>query len=109
VEASIQAVSPELILSAPKSTGSVGAAGAAAAGALSAALAAGAVASAADVEAEVADGSSAQAGAREKVNRQSSTHRDTVVINANPLTCVTAQLLSVDYRGKQADRKAWRR
>jgi hypothetical protein len=72
VEASIQAVSPELILSAPINTGSVGAAGAAAAGAAVAALASAAGAVAADAAA-LAGASSAQAtdiADAKRVNRQ---------------------------------------
>src|SRR5258708_34911395 len=85
VEVSIQAVSPELILSVPMSCGSVGAAGAVAASA-----AAGAVESAAGPEACAADGvvagvSSAHTAGMESVNSpRKSNRRNSVVINANP-------------------------
>src|SRR5258708_22308105 len=86
VEVSIQAVSPELILSVPMSCGSVGAAGAAAASA-----AAGAAESAAGAEACAADGvvagvSSAHTAGMEIVNSPRTTNRrNSVVINAKPL------------------------
>ena len=85
VEVSIQAVSPELILSVPMSCGSVGAAVAVAASA-----AAGAVESAAGAEACAADGvvagvSSAHTEGMESVNSPRKTNRrNSVVINANP-------------------------
>jgi len=74
VEVSIQAVSPELILSVPMSCGSVGAAGAAAS------AAAGAVESAAGAEACAADGvvagvSSAHNGGDGDVNSPIKTNR----------------------------------
>src|SRR5712671_3368080 len=81
VEVSIQAVSPELILSVPMSCGSVGAAAAASAGAPSAAAGA-AVCAVGAAEAGV---SSAHAAGMENVNRPSTTNRDNLVINANPL------------------------
>jgi hypothetical protein len=85
VEVSIQAVSPELILSVPMSCGSVGAAGAAAASG-----AAGAAESAAGAEPCAADGaeagvSSAHTAGTEIVNSPRTTNRrNSVVINANP-------------------------
>src|SRR5258708_39788642 len=85
VEVSIQAVSPELILSVPMSCGSVGAAGAAAS------AAAGAAESAAGAEACAADGvvagvSSAHTAGMEIVNSPRTTNRrNSVVINAKPL------------------------
>src|SRR5450631_309012 len=79
VEVSIQAVSPELILSTPMSCGSVGA------GAASGAAAGAAVAcswGAADAAAPGA--SSAHAAGIENVNKLKRTSRDSVVFNANP-------------------------
>ena len=91
VEVSIQAVSPELILSVPMSCGSVGAAGAVAPPA-----AAGAVESAAGAEACAAGGvvagvSSAHTAGMESVNSPIKTNRrNSVVINANPfLNCLS--------------------
>src|SRR5258707_8149246 len=81
VEVSIQAVSPELILSVPMSCGSVGAAAAASAAAPSAAAGA-AVCAVGAAEAGV---SSAHAAGMEKVNKPSTPIRDNLVINANPL------------------------
>src|SRR3979490_1581836 len=71
VEVSIQAVSPELILSVPMSCGSVGAAAASAAAGSAAAGAAGCAVA-------------AHAAGMENVNRPSTTNRDNLVINAIP-------------------------
>ena len=82
VDVSIQAVSPELILSVPMSCGSVGAAGAAASAAAVSVVAGAAVCAVGAAEAGV---SSAHAAGMENVNRPSTTNRDNLVINANPL------------------------
>src|SRR6266853_6340876 len=108
VEVSIQAVSPELILSVPMSCGSVGAAGAAAASA-----AAGAAESAAGAEACAADGvvagvSSAHTAGMEIVNSPRTTsRRNSVVINAKPLLdCLSVPLVCTNsYDMRQNDDK----
>ena len=76
VEASIQAVSPELILSTPTSCGSVGAG--AASGAAAGACSCG------GADAAALGASSAHAAGIENVNKLKRTNRDSVVFNANP-------------------------
>jgi hypothetical protein len=93
VEVSIQAVSPELILSTPMSCGSVGA-GAASGAAAGAAAAAGACSwGAADAAGPGA--CSAHAAGIENVNKLKRTNRGSVVFNANPplvLNCACTAL-----------------
>src|SRR5882672_65531 len=97
VEVSIQAVSPELILSVPIRVGSVGAAGAAAAA--SAGAAAGAAESlAAEVAADAAEAgvSSAHEGLTANNSSPKTANWNILVINANPLTlldCICAPLI----------------
>jgi len=89
IEANIQAVSPELILSKPTNVGSVGAG--AAAGAAAAPLAAaavvsvGAAAEAAAAGAVVAGASSAQMADVDRVSKPRQTNRDSLAFNVNPL------------------------
>lgn len=83
VEVSIQAVSPELILSVPISCGSVGA-GSAAAGA---AESAGAVVGACAADAAEAGASSAHAAGPDNRKRPITTHRGNFFVNLNPLMC----------------------
>jgi hypothetical protein len=78
VEVSIQAVSPELILSTPMSCGSVGA------GAASGAVAAAGACSWGAADAAGLGVSSAHAAGIENVNKLKRTNRSSVVFNANP-------------------------
>jgi hypothetical protein len=85
VEVSIQAVSPELILSVPINVGSVGPAGAAPSAAAGVADSAAAGAGAWTADGVVAGVSSAHAPEMENVSNPSTTNRNNLVINANPL------------------------
>src|SRR5450432_679141 len=94
VEVSIQAVSPELILSVPMSVGSVGPAGAAAAGADESA---GAGAAAWALDGAEAGVSSAHAAGMESVKRPRTANRKILVINANPLLdCLSVPLVGAN-------------
>jgi hypothetical protein len=97
VEVSIQAVSPELILSVPIRVGSVGAAEAAAAASVGAAAgAAESLAAEAAAVAAEAGVSSAQEGLTENNNSPKAANWNILVINANPLTlldCICAPLI----------------
>src|ERR1700731_4093303 len=84
VDVSIQAVSPELILSVPINVGSVGPAGAAASAAAGAAASPAAGAAACAADGVVAGVSSAHAAGMENVNKPRTTNRNSLVINANP-------------------------
>src|ERR1019366_4669182 len=94
VEVSIQAVSPELILSVPINVGSVGAGAAVAASAAAGVAASAAVEAAGACAADgvVAGASSAHAAGTENASMPRTTNRDSLVINANPpkvLDCVS--------------------
>src|SRR3981189_3433535 len=94
VDVSIQAVSPELILSVPISVGSVGATGAAAASV--APGAAESLATDAAAGGAVAGVSSAHTGLTENNKSPKVANRRTLVINANPLSvldCICAPLI----------------